>query len=141
MQTTHEQAIEAAVNYWAGFLTSNDAPPRNNGDDSGTMFLVLSLMAANHTAQPADKVEIFKSWLREHLETRLNGTYPSIELRVDYNPEGALLDALMSAAIPSPRDAGPFPWKTSMYVSRSEVYVYQGRGADKRVLWSAETAE
>lgn len=134
----YEQAIEAAVNYWAAFLTSTDAPPRDNGDISGDLAALL--MGPTKEASKAESVETFKTALRSMLNARLSGDYKHVAFGVDYHPDRELANAAIAAGIDTDLTS-PFPWKTVMWVTPEKVSVRQGYGAESRVLWSAETAE
>lgn len=133
MQTTHEQAIEAAVNYWAGFLEKG---PTMNKSGDGMIDLMMTLVQHTTNVDPdTEQVASFKEALGAHIRSLFDRNVSWITLDVDYGPDMNLSNALRAAGIKS----SPFPMKTIMWVKPNEVSVAQGYRAESRVLWSAKT--
>lgn len=131
----YEQAIEAAVNYWAGFLEKG---PTMSKIGDNMIDVMMTLVQHTSSVDPdTDQVAKFKETLGAHIRSLLERKVSWITLDVDYGPDMNLSNALRVAGIKS----SPFPMKTIMWVKPNEVSVAQGYRAESRVLWSAETAE
>lgn len=126
---SYKEAVELTVNWWVE--KSFETPlNQNNGDksDGGTMRLVLMNLISEEAQKKvtANKIEKFKSKLKELLlANKEKGRYAK-ELNVDYHPNQMLSDACEFAEI----NSNCLPCKTSTFINNeNEVegrYQYGG---------------
>lgn len=113
-----DEATEAAVEWWASSLAF---PTFFNGDTSkmGAMLSVLGMMEASEVPAPsAEKIELFKMYLRDLVKKNMYSIPGGFYLRTDYGPQGELLEAVQKAEIDV-----RFPWKTTMSLNKDVVKV------------------
>ncbi len=130
------EMLDAAVNYWAGFLEDTSTSRFDNGDTSeqGAMMMMMSELS-KPTSHPAEEVAAFK----EQLKINILEEMPR-NISVDYQPDHILGQAAEST--PSKWSSmSTFPCKTSMYLSLDdggEISVSQGYGAASVVIYKGK---
>lgn len=119
-----KRQMETAVQWWGEKVRGGAT--HNNGADSFQSFMAMMMADSLTKPQDDDKIEKFKSLLREAFYfTDFNfRTHDLITLSCDYNPDYILADCAEEAGI----NEFNFPWKTTMRFRDGGVQVSEGYG-------------
>ena len=125
------EAARVAANWWGDAVCGNARHDTDNG-----MLNMIGRIAAAREPSPATSVlDRFVSALETGIAARVEKC-GEVGLRVDYHPEGLLLDALNALDRESVRGFS-FPPKTSMTVTANDVTVSNGYRAPTERLFGA----
>jgi hypothetical protein len=123
--------IDAAVEYWSGFIADPTTSKFDNGTDDVTAMMLFEL------AKPAPatkrELELFKKTLSEVIE----GERPS-SISVDYDLDFILGTALSLSGLDS--KARVFPVKTTMFIDweNDKVSVSEGYAAPTKTIYGGK---
>ncbi|MCM1440501.1 MAG: hypothetical protein NC131_15075, partial [Roseburia sp.] len=120
-----KRQMETAVQWWGEKVRGGAT--HNNGADSIQSFMAMMMADSMVKTQDSEKVEKFKSLLREAFYNTDYSfrTHDLIRLSCDYGPDYILAECAEKAGI----DTMNFPWKTTMNFNDGGVQVSEGYGA------------
>lgn len=130
---TKEQAIDIAVEWWAGKLSAK--APHRNGDNAFASVLACLLADDGMEDTNGKQLGIFKSELKARIESEMDNRWREVYLGVDYNPSPNLREAAKKADI----SEFNFPYKTDLYIKwdndgEYSVYVHDGYRSPREFL-------
>ncbi len=129
--------IEVAVNWWAEQLGA--LPNAEQTSLDGEMGLMVDIAIAmrfddDPVLIPASQRDAFKVALAEILAKALADRPFGLTVRVDYDPDAYLAEALEKAGIVEP----PLSFKTVCHIYKGEVSVRVGNSASTSPIYQAK---
>ena len=129
--------IACAAKWWADCLRGTTA--HNIGDDDGMASMMMTLIGARQPYVGNESVERFEraaiDWMTECAAKQ---SEPWITLSTDYGPDWELSEICQIAGI---NPGMQFPAKTMMSVRPGSVKVSRGYGAQRREIFTQESAQ
>lgn len=136
MEEVNNHLLDAAVNYWSGFLKNPMSFDMNNGEPS--QYVMMNFLAkVNTKSYPEEGISKFEDILKNYIKNALEIEESSrAYLDVDYHPCNVLRSCLDQAfGEKGYNSMTVFPCKTSMWINNQEISVSQGYGADTKILY------
>lgn len=139
MNDNIQAQAEIAAQWWVERLTPVHGDSAGWGGEQGAMLAALQTMNALESSKSvtSESRAEFKAALITAIVNEANdsGDNYRLYLGVDYNPEGALRDALQSVAN-GRAIADMLPYKHRMYITPETVEASAGYRASRVKLWS-----
>ena len=126
-QTLEDAAIKTAM-WWAEVIQK--PLNQNNGDSSGTMFMMMNMVAANAQKElTPEKIAVFEKALVKLIMSQ-NSRYQQ-SCSVDYAPCNKLSEAALEAGI----SASVFPCKSSSWINEdNDAMISLGYRGERKIL-------
>src|SRR5574344_1851473 len=135
-EEVNNRLLDAAVNYWSGFLKNPMSFDMNNGEPS--QYIMMNFLAKSNTKSYSEEgISKFEDILRNYIKKALEiEGADRAYLEVDYHPCNVLSSCLDQAfGEKGYNSMTVFPCKTSMWINNQEISVSQGYGADTKILY------